>query len=369
MQDRLKFYIDGQWVDPIQPKTLEVINPATEQPIGRISLGSAADVDRAVKAARAAFETFSRTKKEERIALLSDIARIYPTRYDEIARTITSEMGAPSWLSKAAQAATGIGHLNETIKILKDYEFSESSGTTLIAREPVGVCGFITPWNWPVNQIMCKVAPALAAGCTMVLKPSEVAPLNAMILAEIFHEAGVPKGVFNLVNGDGPTVGAAISSHPGIDMVSFTGSTRAGVAVAQAAAPTVKRVTQELGGKSANMILDDADFADRGRGRRARLLPEQRAVVQRADAHAGAGEPAGGGDRDRQGHRRAGQGGRSRRPGRHDRPGGERGAVQEDPGPDPEGHRRRRHARRRRHRPSRRPREGLLREAHRLRRT
>ncbi len=261
MQDRLKFYIDGQWVDPIQPKTLEVINPATEQAIGRISLGSAADVDRAVRAARAAFETFSRTKKEERIALLSDIARIYPTRYDEIARTITSEMGAPSWLSKAAQAATGIGHLNETIKILKDYEFSESRGTTQIVREPVGVCGFITPWNWPVNQIMCKVAPALAAGCTVVLKPSEIAPLNAMILAEIFHEAGVPKGVFNLVNGDGPTVGAAIASHPGIDMVSFTGSTRAGVAVAQAAAPTVKRVTQELGGKSANLILDDADFA------------------------------------------------------------------------------------------------------------
>jgi aldehyde dehydrogenase (NAD+) len=261
MQDRLKFYIDGQWVDPIQPKTLEVINPATEQPIGRISLGSAADVDRAVKAARAAFETFSRTKKEERLALLSDIARIYPTRYDEIAQTITAEMGAPAWLSKAAQAATGIGHLNETIKVLKDYEFSEMRGTTLIAREPVGVCGFITPWNWPVNQIMCKVAPALAAGCTIVLKPSEIAPLNAMILAEIFHEAGVPKGVFNLVNGDGPTVGAAIASHPGVDMVSFTGSTRAGVAVAQAAAPTVKRVTQELGGKSANVILDDADFA------------------------------------------------------------------------------------------------------------
>jgi aldehyde dehydrogenase (NAD+) len=261
MQERLKFYIDGQWVDPIQPKTLDVINPATEQVIGRISLGSAADVDRAVKAARAAFETFSRTKKEERLALLSDIARIYPTRYDEIARTITSEMGAPAWLSKAAQAATGIGHLNEIIKVLKDYEFSESQGTTLIVREPVGVCGFITPWNWPVNQIMCKVAPALAAGCTVVLKPTEIAPLNAMILAEIFHEAGVPKGVFNLVNGDGPTVGAAIASHPGIDMVSFTGSTRAGIAVAQAAAPTVKRVTQELGGKSANIILDDAEFA------------------------------------------------------------------------------------------------------------
>ena len=260
MQERLQFYIGGKFVDPIVPKTLDVVNPATEEVIGRISLGSAADVDRAVAAARSAFETFSRTKKEERIALLQDVARVYQSRYDELAKTISEEMGAPIWLSRAAQAATGLGHLNQTLEVLKDYAFEEQRGTTRIVREPVGVCGFITPWNWPVNQIMCKVAPALAAGCTIVLKPTEIAPLNAMILAEIFHEAGLPPGVFNLVNGDGPTVGQAIAAHPGIDMVSFTGSTRAGILVAQAAAPTVKRVTQELGGKSANILLDDVDF-------------------------------------------------------------------------------------------------------------
>jgi len=260
MTECLKFYIGGQWVEPAVKHTIDVINPATEEPIGKISLGSAKDVDRAVAAARTAFETFSRSKKEERIALLQDIVRVYQKRYEEIARTISTEMGAPIWLSKAAQAATGIAHLNQTIEVLKAYEFGEVRGSTLIAREPVGVCGFITPWNWPVNQIMCKVAPAFAAGCTVVLKPSEIAPLNAVIVAEIFDEAGVPAGVFNLVNGDGPTVGAAIASHPGVDMVSFTGSTRAGILVAQAAAPTVKRVTQELGGKSANIVLDDADL-------------------------------------------------------------------------------------------------------------
>jgi len=261
MREHLQFYIGGKWVDPVTPKTLDVINPATEAVIGRISMGSAADVDKAVTAARAAFETFSRTKKEERLALLQDIAAQYQKRYADIAQIISEEMGAPIWLSRAAQAATGMGHLAKTIEILKDYEFEEKQGTTLIAREPVGVCGFITPWNWPVNQIMCKVAPALAAGCTIVLKPTEIAPLNAIILAEVFHEAGLPPGVFNLVNGDGPTVGAAISSHPGIDMVSFTGSTRAGIDVARNAAATVKRVTQELGGKSANILLDDVDIA------------------------------------------------------------------------------------------------------------
>jgi aldehyde dehydrogenase (NAD+) len=261
MREHLQFYIGGKWVDPVTPKTLDVINPATEAVIGRISMGSAADVDKAVAAARAAFETFARTKKEERLALLQDISAQYQKRYADIAQVISEEMGAPIWLSRAAQAATGMGHLGKTIEILKDYEFEEKQGTTLIAREPVGVCGFITPWNWPVNQIMCKVAPALAAGCTIVLKPTEVAPLNAIILAEIFHEAGLPPGVFNLVNGDGPTVGAAISSHPGIDMVSFTGSTRAGIEVAKNAAATVKRVTQELGGKSANILLDDVDIA------------------------------------------------------------------------------------------------------------
>ena len=260
MQERLQFYIDGRWVDPVKPAVLDVIDPSTEAVIGRISLGSAEDVDRAAKAARAAFPAYSRTTREERLALLQKIVGVYMTRYEELARTISQEMGAPLWLSKAAQAATGIGHLNQMIAVLKDYAFQEQHGTTLIVREPVGVCGLITPWNWPVNQIMCKVAPALAAGCTMVLKPTEVAPLNAMILAEILHEAGVPAGVFNLVNGDGPNVGAAIASHPEVDMVSFTGSTRAGVQVAIAAAPTVKRVAQELGGKSANLILDDADL-------------------------------------------------------------------------------------------------------------
>ena len=260
MQEHLQFYIDGRWVDPVKPAALDVIDPSTEEVIGRISLGSAEDVDRAARAARAAFASYSQTTKEERLALLQKIVAVYMTRYEELARTISQEMGAPLWLAKAAQAATGVGHLNQTIAVLKDYAFQEQHGTTLIAREPVGVCGFITPWNWPVNQIMCKVAPALAAGCTMVLKPSEIAPLDAILLAEIFHAAGVPAGVFNLVNGDGPNVGAAIASHPEIDMVSFTGSTRAGVQVAMAAAPTVKRVSQELGGKSANVILDDADF-------------------------------------------------------------------------------------------------------------
>ncbi len=260
MQERLQFYIDGRWVDPVTPRTLDVINPATEESCGRISIGSAADVDRAAKAARRAFDSFSQTSVKDRIDLLNAIMAAYTARYDELAATISTEMGAPIWLSKVAQAATGLAHLQETVKILSSYTFEEKRGTTLIRREPVGVCGFITPWNWPVNQIMCKVAPALAAGCTMVLKPTEIAPLNAMILAEIFHEAGVPAGVFNLVNGDGAGVGQAISSHPEIEMVSFTGSTRAGILVAKAAADTVKRVTQELGGKSANIILDDADL-------------------------------------------------------------------------------------------------------------
>jgi aldehyde dehydrogenase (NAD+) len=260
MHKRLQFYIDGKWVDPTTPKTLDVINPATEEPIGQISLGSKADVDKAVAAARKAFETFSQTTKEQRLALLQKITEIYQRRFGEFAETISLEMGAPMWLSKAAQAATGVAHLMQTMKILKDFEFTKTQGTTGIMYEPVGVVGMITPWNWPVNQIMCKAAPAIAAGCTMVLKPSEIAPLNAMLIADVFHEAGVPPGVFNLVNGDGPTVGEAMSSHPGIDMMSFTGSTRAGVAVAKASADTVKRVTQELGGKSANIILEDADL-------------------------------------------------------------------------------------------------------------
>jgi aldehyde dehydrogenase (NAD+) len=260
MENQLKFYIDGAWVDPVTPRSIDVINPATEEPVAQISLGSAADVDKAVSAARRAFETYSRTSRAERVALLERIIDSFKKRYADLVVAVTSEMGAPLGLSKAAQVASGIGHLQTTLEILKTYEFEEVRGTTLIAREPIGVCGLITPWNWPINQITCKVAPALAAGCTMVLKPSEVAPLDAMILAEILHDAGVPAGVFNLVNGDGPGVGTALSAHPGVDMVSFTGSTRAGILVAKGAADTVKRVTQELGGKSANIILPGADL-------------------------------------------------------------------------------------------------------------
>jgi aldehyde dehydrogenase (NAD+) len=260
MADHLNFYIDGAWVAPAEPKPFDVINPATEEPCARISLGSAKDVDRAVKAARAAFPKFSRTTREERVALLEAIVAAYKKRYDDIAKAISMEMGAPMTLATKAQAATGVGHLNQMIKVLKEFRFEEQRGSTLLAKEPIGVCGFITPWNWPINQIVCKVAPALAAGCTMVLKPSEIAPLNAILFAEVLHDAGVPKGVFNLVNGDGPTVGQAIASHPDVDMVSFTGSTRAGVQVAKAAADTVKRVHQELGGKSANIVLPDADL-------------------------------------------------------------------------------------------------------------
>ena len=223
-------------------------------------MGNSQDVDKAVAAAKEAFESFSQTTKEERLALMGKILEVYQSRYDEIAETISSEMGAPLWLSKAAQAATGAGHFGTFMEVLKNYNFDEDKGTTRLRKEPVGVCGLITPWNWPINQIACKVAPALAAGCTMVLKPSEVSPLNAVVFAEVLHEAGVPAGVFNLVNGDGLSVGEAMSSHPDIDMMSFTGSTRAGVAVAKASADTVKRVSQELGGKSANIILDDADF-------------------------------------------------------------------------------------------------------------
>ncbi|MBC7983855.1 MAG: aldehyde dehydrogenase family protein [Candidatus Obscuribacterales bacterium] len=260
MRDYTKFYIDGVWVDPTTPKALDVINPATEAVAGRISMGSAADVDRAVQAARKAFVTYSQTTREERIALLERIVAEYQKRYADMALAITEEMGAPAVLAQKAQAAMGIGHLQTALGVLKNYHFEEQRGTTMIVKEPIGVCGFITPWNWPVNQIACKVAPALAVGCTMVLKPSEIAPFSAQIWTEVLHAAGVPKGVFNLVNGDGPVVGAAISNHPGVDMVSFTGSTRAGIEVARNAAPTVKRVHQELGGKSPNIILEDADL-------------------------------------------------------------------------------------------------------------
>ena len=260
MLEKLNFYIDGKWVAPTTPKTLDVINPANEEAYARISLGSKADVDKAVAAARRAFETYSKTTRGERLALLQKIVEVYQKHYAEMVETISREMGAPLGLSKAAQAASGLAHFAETMRVLQDFQFERTQGTTGILYEPMGVCGLITPWNWPINQISCKVAPALAAGCTMVLKPSEIAPMSGVLFAEILHEAGVPAGVFNLVNGDGPTVGEAMSAHPGIDMMSFTGSTRAGIAVAKGAADTVKRVTQELGGKSANIILDDADL-------------------------------------------------------------------------------------------------------------
>ena len=260
MRDYTKFYIGGAWVDPVSPRTLDVINPANEQVAGRISIGAAADVDAAVAAAKKAFASYSRATREQRIELLQNLLAEYQKRYNDVAAAITEEMGAPAWLSMQAQAALGAAHINTGIEVLKAYKFDELRGTTLIAKEPIGVCAFITPWNWPINQIATKVVPALATGCTMVLKPSEIAPFSGYLWTEICHAAGIPAGVFNLVNGDGPGVGVALSSHPDIDMVSFTGSTRAGIEVARNAAPTVKRVHQELGGKSANIILDDADF-------------------------------------------------------------------------------------------------------------
>jgi aldehyde dehydrogenase (NAD+) len=261
MREYLKFYIDGRWIEPAQLKTLEVINPATEQVCGRIALGNETDVDRAVKAARAAFGHWSRSSREERLDLLQRIIAEYQKRFGDLAEAVTEEMGAPASLAQRAQVPIGIGHLAAAAAVLKDFSFEDDRGPTMILKEPIGVCGFITPWNWPLNQIACKVAPAIATGCTMVLKPSEVAPFSGQIFAEIMHAAGVPAGVFNLVHGDGPGVGVALSKHPDVDMISFTGSTRAGVEVARNAAPTVKRVHQELGGKSANIILDDEIFA------------------------------------------------------------------------------------------------------------
>jgi len=260
MREYLKFYIDGHWVDPVTPKQMDVINPANEEVAGHISAGSAADVDKAVTAARKAFETFSKTSREERIELLQRILAEYQKRFGEIANAITEEMGAPASLAQRAQAAVGLMHLNTGIEVLKNFKFEEDRGSTRIVKEPIGVCGLITPWNWPINQIACKVVPALATGCTMVLKPSEEAPFSAYLWTEIMDAAGVPAGVYNMINGTGPEVGAAISGHKGIDMVSFTGSTRAGVEVARNAAATVKRVAQELGGKSPNIILEDADM-------------------------------------------------------------------------------------------------------------
>ncbi|MGQ3018495.1 aldehyde dehydrogenase family protein [Phenylobacterium sp.] len=261
MREYLKFYIDGQWVEPVSLKTLDVINPANEEVVGKIALGGEADVDKAVKAARKAFATWSQTTREERLDVMQRVLAEYQKRFGDLATAVTEEMGAPASLAQRAQVPSGMGHLATAIGILKDFKFEEDRGSTMIVKEPIGVCSFITPWNWPLNQIMCKVAPALATGCTMVLKPSEVAPFTGQIFAEIMHEAGVPAGVFNLVHGDGLGVGVPLSTHPEVDMVSFTGSTRAGIEVAKNAAPTVKRVHQELGGKSPNIVLDDEVFA------------------------------------------------------------------------------------------------------------
>src|ERR1700683_2365827 len=258
--DNRQFYIDGAWVDPLETKEFQVINPATEAVAGVISMGSEKHVDRAVAAARRAFDSYSRSTPAERLALMERILAAYKAHYDEIAQAISIEMGAPITLSKGSQTGIGVGHISAMIDVLKNFKFEELRGTVRLVQEPVGVCALITPWNWPMNQVAAKVVPALAAGCTMVLKPSEYSPFSAILWAQVMHEAGVPAGVFNLINGDGPSVGAPLSLHRDIDMVSFTGSTRAGTEVARNAAASVKRVHQELGGKSPNVLLEDADF-------------------------------------------------------------------------------------------------------------
>ncbi|GAB4372865.1 MAG: aldehyde dehydrogenase family protein [Kiloniellaceae bacterium] len=261
MSHHLQFFIDGAWVDPAVPATLDVIDPATEEAYTKIAVGSAADVNRAVAAAKAAFPAFATTSRAERLDLLNRILAAYKERYEDIAQAVREEMGAPITFAREAQAAVGQGHLESTIKAFESYAFSEKRGTTLVVKEPIGVCALITPWNWPLNQIVCKVAPAIAAGCTVVLKPSEIAPISGIIFSEVMEAAGTPKGVYNMINGTGPDVGQVMAGHPDVDMVSFTGSTRAGIIVAKTAADTVKRVAQELGGKSPNIILPDADLA------------------------------------------------------------------------------------------------------------
>ena len=257
MKDKLDFYINGQWVQSESSETIEVINPANEKIIGHVAAGTKEDINKAVIAASNAFQTFQYSSKDDRIELLNNIIAEYENRYQDFVDTITEEMGSPIWLSSAAQAKTGIKNINETLDALKEYAFEKAEGDYILIKEPIGVVGMITPWNWPMNQITTKVSAALAAGCTMVLKPSEISPYCGMLLAEVFDKAGVPDGVFNLVNGYGPIVGAALSEHKDVAMMSFTGSTRAGIAVAQASATSVKRVHQELGGKSSNIILDD----------------------------------------------------------------------------------------------------------------
>ncbi len=263
MQRKTDFYINGAWTPPTKPNEFEVINPADESPFAVISLGSQADVDKAVSAARAAFDGWSQTSREERVSKLEALAEIYERRSGEMAEAISFEMGAPKKLAVNAQAAAGLGHIKAFIRALKNFTFEralrENTPDEYIIHEPIGVCGLITPWNWPMNQVTLKVVPAVGVGCTVVLKPSEIAPMSSLLFAEMMDEAGFPAGVFNLINGDGPTVGEAMSHHPGIDMMSFTGSTRAGVAVTKASAETVKRVALELGGKGANIVFADCD--------------------------------------------------------------------------------------------------------------
>ena len=260
MLEKLQMYINGEWVESHSTETIEVMNPSDDSVLGIITAGNSDDVDKAVAAAKAAFVDFSFSTKEERVQILENIITEYEKRSEELAETISKEMGAPIWLSQVAQVASGLTHFKDTLNVLKGYDFEYEKDGYLLRKEPVGVVGMITPWNWPMNQMCTKVASGIAAGCTMVLKPSEITPFCGIILAEIIHDAGVPAGIFNLVNGMGPVVGASMSEHKDIDMMHFTGSTRAGVAVAQASAPTVKRVAQELGGKSANIVLDDADI-------------------------------------------------------------------------------------------------------------
>lgn len=262
MTDKPQFFIDGEWQTLSDRPTMDLVNPATEQVSGKLHLGNEDDVDRAVKAARNAFPGFAATSLNERIELLQSITDGYKARFDDIGSAISEQMGAPKKFAVRFQAGAGLSHFKQVLKIIQTYNFERDINATRVIREPIGVCGMIVPWNWPMNQITCKVAPALAAGCTMVLKPSELAPGPAIILAELLEEAGAPRGVFNMVQGEGPVVGAAIARHPDVDMVSFTGSTHGGIAVAEAAAPTIKRVGQELGGKSANILLDDVDFED-----------------------------------------------------------------------------------------------------------
>ena len=267
MKDKLNFYINGQWVESDSKERIEIINPANEELIGHVTSGTKEDINKAVSAASDAFQTYQFSSKEDRIEILNNIITEYENRYDDLVQVITEEMGAPTWLSQKAQASTGIKNLHETLDALKEYEFEKKEGDYTLIREPIGVIGMITPWNWPMNQITTKASAALAAGCSMILKPSEISPYCALLLAEIFDKAGVPAGVFNVVNGYGPIVGAALSDHPDVAMMSFTGSTEAGIAVAQASAVSVKRVHQELGGKSSNIILDDvADLEKSVRG-------------------------------------------------------------------------------------------------------